>query len=121
MTLPAVPNPARFPDEQLVRASPDLLRQMLTTFLNTGISAQADAVCGADHGARLSERGNTRNGYRSREFDTRAAPWTLRTQSCAPGPASQTGCSSSADGERAPTTVAARTDRIAEEGSELPV
>ena len=29
-------------------------------------------VCGAEYGARSSERTNVRNGYRSREFDTRA-------------------------------------------------
>src|SRR3712207_1339456 len=67
-----VPNPARFLDEQLAQASPDLLRQMLTTFINTLMSAQADAVCGAEYGARSAERINTRNGYRPREFDTRA-------------------------------------------------
>src|SRR3954470_9261235 len=45
---------------------------MLTTFINTLMSAEADAVCGAEYGARSAERTNTRNGYRSREFDTRA-------------------------------------------------
>ena len=38
--------PARFLHEQLA-ASPDLLRSMLTTFINTLMSAEADAVCGA--------------------------------------------------------------------------
>src|SRR5213080_1503302 len=33
---------------------------------------RADAVCGAEYGARAAERTNTRNGYRGREFDTRA-------------------------------------------------
>ena len=33
---------------------PDLLRQMLTTFINTLMSAEADAVCGAGYGARSS-------------------------------------------------------------------
>jgi transposase-like protein len=36
------------------------------------MSAEADAVCGAEYGARSAERTNIRNGYRSREFDTRA-------------------------------------------------
>jgi len=44
---------------------------MLTTF-NTLMSAEADAVCGAEYGARSSERTNVRNGYRHRDFDTRA-------------------------------------------------
>ncbi len=64
--------PAHFLHEQLAQASPDLLRQMLTTFIDTLMSAEADAVCGAEYGARSPERTNVRNGYRSRGFDTRA-------------------------------------------------
>src|SRR3954451_8357471 len=45
---------------------------MLTTFINTLMSAEADAVCGAGYGERSAERTNHRNGYRVREFDTRA-------------------------------------------------
>src|SRR5512132_1408330 len=72
MTAPSSIDPARFLDEELAQASPDLLRQLLTTFINTLMSAEADAVCGAEYGVRSSERTNTRNGYRAREFDTRA-------------------------------------------------
>jgi putative transposase len=72
MTAPSSIDPARFLHEQLAQASPDLLRQMLTTFINTLMSAEADAVCGAEYGVRSAERTNHRNGYRSREFDTRA-------------------------------------------------
>jgi transposase-like protein len=72
MTAPSSIDPARFLHEQLAQASPDLLRQMLTTFINTLMSAEADAVCGAEYGVRSAERTNSRNGYRSREFDTRA-------------------------------------------------
>jgi hypothetical protein len=36
------------------------------------MSAEADAVCGAAHGEPSPERVNVRNGYRRREFDTRA-------------------------------------------------
>jgi hypothetical protein len=42
--------PARFLHEHLASASPDLLRQMLTTFINTLMSAEADAICGAAYG-----------------------------------------------------------------------
>jgi len=45
---------------------------MLTTFINTLMSAEADAICGAPYGQRCPERTNVRNGYRHREFDTRA-------------------------------------------------
>jgi putative transposase len=72
MTAPSSIDPAHFLHEQLAQASPDLLRQMLTTFINTLMSAEADAVCGAEYGTRSTERTNTRNGYRTREFDTRA-------------------------------------------------
>jgi putative transposase len=72
MTAPSSIDPAHFLHEQLAQASPDLLRQMLTTFINTLMSAEADAVCGAGYGERSPERTNTRNGYRGREFDTRA-------------------------------------------------
>jgi putative transposase len=59
-------------EEQLAQASPDLLRAMVTTFVQALMGAEADAVCGAAYGERSSERVNTRNGYRRREWDTRA-------------------------------------------------
>jgi putative transposase len=71
--MTAVPSidPARFLDEQLAQASPDLMRELLTTFVNALLSAQADAVCGAGYGERTPERMNSRNGYRYRDLDTR--------------------------------------------------
>src|SRR5687767_15145472 len=72
MTAPSSIDPTAFLHEQLAQASPDLLRQMLTTFINTLMSAEADAVCGAEYAVRSAERTNSRNGYRVREFDTRA-------------------------------------------------
>jgi putative transposase len=36
------------------------------------MGAEVDAVCGAEYGARSAERTNTGNGYRAREWDTRA-------------------------------------------------
>jgi len=58
--------------EQLAQASPDLLRAMVSSFAQSLMSADADAVCGAGYGVRSEERTNTRNGYRAREWDTRA-------------------------------------------------
>jgi putative transposase len=58
--------------EQLTQASPDLLREMVKTFAEALMGAEAEAVCGAGYGERSSERVNTRNGYRRREWDTRA-------------------------------------------------
>src|SRR5207342_1774847 len=58
--------------EQLSQASPDLLRNMIQTFAEALMSADANAVCGAGYGQRSTERTNTRNGYRRRGWDTRA-------------------------------------------------
>src|SRR5215210_4107236 len=58
--------------EQLSQASPDLLRQMVQTFAEALMSADADAACGAGYGQRSPDRSNTRNGYRHRGWDTRA-------------------------------------------------
>src|SRR6187200_1632679 len=65
-------DPARFLQEELAQASPDLMRELLGTFINALLSAQADAVCGAEYGTRSEERTNRRNGYRHRDLDTRA-------------------------------------------------
>src|SRR4249919_3739435 len=72
MTVTPSIDPARLLEEQLAQASPDLLRELLTIFVNTLMSAEADAVCGAAYGQVSPDRTNRRNGYRSRDFDTRA-------------------------------------------------
>jgi len=71
--MTAVPSidPARLLEQQLAQASPDLLRELLTTFINTLLSAEADAVCGAAYGQSSPDRVNIRNGYRHRDLDTR--------------------------------------------------
>ena len=65
-------DPARFLAEHLERAEPDLLRSMLGTFVEALMGAEADALCGAPYGSRSDERTNSRNGYRARQWDTRA-------------------------------------------------
>jgi transposase-like protein len=72
MTVNTSIDHARLLAEHLAQASPDLLRELLQTFINTLHSAEADAVCGAEYGAITPERVNRRNGYRRRDFDTRA-------------------------------------------------
>ena len=42
------------------------------------MSAEADAVCGAAYGQSGPESVNRRNGYRAREFDTRAGTLELQ-------------------------------------------
>jgi transposase-like protein len=56
----------------LESASPDVLKSLVKTFADTLMSAEADALCGAGYGERTVERTNSRNGYRHREWDTRA-------------------------------------------------
>jgi putative transposase len=63
--------------ERLTTTHPDVLRDLLTTFIHALMGAEADAVCGAEYGQRSSERVNQRNGYRQRQFDTRAGSLDL--------------------------------------------
>ncbi|MEV4135839.1 IS256 family transposase [Dactylosporangium sp. NPDC049742] len=72
MAVPVSVDGAAFLREQLESASPDLLRAMVKTFADALMSAEADAVCGAGYGERSDERVNSRNGYRQRDWDTRA-------------------------------------------------
>jgi putative transposase len=65
-------DPETFLADQLASASPDLLRSMLSTFIQVLMGAEADAASGAGYGQRSEERTNSRNGYRHRDFDTRA-------------------------------------------------
>jgi putative transposase len=63
--------------EQLQQAHPDLLREMLATLVQELMGAEAQELCGADYGERSSERVNSRNGYRDREWDTRVGTISL--------------------------------------------
>jgi putative transposase len=65
-------NPVDLVREQIEGASPDVLQAMIRTFAQAVMSAEADALCGAGYGQRSDERVNSRNGYRAREWDTRA-------------------------------------------------
>ena len=58
--------------KHLEDADPDLLRSMVKAFADQLMSAEASALCNAGYGEVTSERANSRNGYRSRGFDTRA-------------------------------------------------
>ena len=73
-------DPEQFLHEQLAQASPDLMRDMLETFINTLLSAQADSVCGAEYGSRSQARSNRRNGYRHRDLDTRVGTVDVAVQ-----------------------------------------
>jgi transposase-like protein len=61
-----------------VEGAPDGLRTMLTEMVNVLMSAEIDGVCGAGYGERSDDRVNSRNGYRSRLWDTRVGSIDLQ-------------------------------------------
>jgi transposase-like protein len=65
-------DPAEWLSKQLEQTNPDLLRERLAAFVGQLMGAEVDAICGAGYGERSSERVNSRNGYRPRDWDTRA-------------------------------------------------
>jgi len=70
----AVPNmmdPLEWLRQHLGELDPDLVRSMLATFAETLMSADAQTLCNAGYGERSPVRTNSRNGYRTRDWDTR--------------------------------------------------
>jgi putative transposase len=65
-------DPGAWLARQIEAGDPDLLRSMVKSMAEALMSAEADSVCGASYGQRSTERTNSRNGYRTREWDTRA-------------------------------------------------
>ena len=72
MTAPHIVDPARVLGNLLADASPDMMRSLLQTMINALLSADADAVVGAEYGQPSPTRMAQRNGYRHRPLDTRA-------------------------------------------------
>jgi putative transposase len=62
---------ARF-EETLASASPDVLREMIKGFAQKMMDAEIEVRCNAGYGEVTPDRVNSRNGYRMREWDTRA-------------------------------------------------
>ena len=104
MTAPTGVDPASFLREQLEQAAPDLLRQMLTTFVNTLMSAEADPVCGAEYGARSAATAAATSATvtGTGRLTPGPGPWTPRSPSCAPARRSPTGCCSAAAARSGP-------------------
>ena len=71
MTAPHIVDPRGLLGEALTEASPDLMRTMLQRIINELLSADADAVVGAEYGRPSADRTAQRNGYRHRDLDTR--------------------------------------------------
>ncbi|MCG7430887.1 IS256 family transposase [Dermacoccus nishinomiyaensis] len=77
MTAPHIVDPASVLGEALSEASPDMMRHLLQTMLNALLSADADAVIGAEWGQPSATRLTHRNGYRHRDLDTRVGTLDL--------------------------------------------
>ncbi len=71
MTAPHIVDPAGLLGDALAEASPDLMRSLLQSIINALLSADADAVVGAEWGRPTPGRSAQRNGYRHRDLDTR--------------------------------------------------
>ena len=72
MTARQIVDPFGLLDEVLAEASPDLMRSLLLqSIIIALLSADADAVVGAEYGRSSPSRAAQRNGYRRRDLDTR--------------------------------------------------
>ena len=67
-----VPVPGAQFEETLASASPDVLREMIREFAQRMMDADVEVACNAGYGEVSPDRVNSRNGYRRREWDTRA-------------------------------------------------
>ena len=66
--------------QDLLEKSSDasLLREMIGFAAQRLMALETDALCGAGHGERTAERINQRNGFRDRDWETRAGTVELR-------------------------------------------
>jgi Transposase, Mutator family len=77
----------------------DLPREMVRTFAERLMSAEVEVLCNAGYAEVTPERTNSRNGYRSRQLDTRVGSVDLSIPSCARAATSRAGCSNRAGGQ----------------------
>jgi putative transposase len=67
-----VPVPGESFQQTVVAGAPDMVREMFRAFARQMMDAEAGNVCGAGYGEVSPDRVNSRNGYRHRDWDTRA-------------------------------------------------
>jgi len=67
-----VPVDGAYFEQTLAAASPDVLREMIRGFAQKMMDADVEVACNAGYGEVSPDRVNSRNGYRHREWDTRA-------------------------------------------------
>ena len=78
--------------ERLTTTHPDVLRELLATFIHTLMGAEADALCGAGYGQRSSERTNSATATGIANSIPVQGHWIWQSPSCAKAPTSRTGC-----------------------------
>ena len=78
MTAPHIVDPAGLLGEALSEASPDMMRSLLQTMINALLSADADAVVGAEYGRPSATRTTQRNGTRDKLVTTAAGDLTVK-------------------------------------------
>ena len=80
-----VPVPGAQFEQTLASASPDVLRAMIREFAQRMMDADVEVACNAGYGEVSPDRVNSRNGYRRREWDTRAGTVELAIPKLRPG------------------------------------
>ncbi len=84
--------------ERLTATHPDVLRELLATFIHALMGAEADAVCGAAYGQRNAERTNHATAIDIANSTPAPAHWIWRSPRCGRAPISRTGCWNGANG-----------------------
>ncbi len=92
----------QFLTDRLTDASPDLLRSLLSTFIDALMGAEADSLCGAGFGERSEDRTNSRNAIAIGFSIPAPGLSTWRSRSCGPARTFRTGCCSAASVPNAP-------------------
>ena len=93
MTAPKSLDPAGFLREQLASASPDLLREMVKTFADALMSAEADDGCAAPPTANAARSAPTPATATDAATGTpERARWSWRFRSYAPARTFRIGC-----------------------------
>ena len=93
-------DPVEMVRKTLEEGSPDVVRSMVQALAEAMMSAEADAMCGAEYGERSPSRTNHRNGYRERRWDTRVGTIDLAIPTSDEAATTRTGCWSPAAGAR---------------------
>jgi putative transposase len=78
MAAPASIDAIEWLRKQIEQTAPDPLKAMLVEMVNLLMSAEVEAVCNAGYRERKDDRGNQRNGYRERDWDTRVGTIGLK-------------------------------------------